>query len=86
MGNALLLFNISRPQRLIEPSSVAQMESRTPAENSRFVCLLAENETGRIFNLNHVRGPLSKAAALQERLLLRGRAKVGFEKLSAVQS
>ena len=53
---------------------------------SRFVRLLADNEPGRIFDLNHVRGPLSKAAPLLERLSLGGRAKVGFEKLSAVQS
>jgi hypothetical protein len=34
MGDALLLFNISRPRPLIELSNVAQMASRTLAENS----------------------------------------------------
>ena len=36
MGDALLLFNISRPRRLIELSNVTQMASRTLAENSRY--------------------------------------------------
>jgi len=35
VGDALLLFNISRPQRLIELSNETQMPSRTLAENSR---------------------------------------------------
>src|ERR1035441_5847597 len=35
MGDALLLFNISRPQRLTELSNVTQMASRTLAGNSR---------------------------------------------------
>src|SRR5664279_3488003 len=34
MGDALLLFNISRPQRLTELSNVTQMASRTLAGNS----------------------------------------------------
>ena len=36
MGDALLLFNISRPQRLTELSNVTQMASRTLAGNSQF--------------------------------------------------
>src|ERR1035438_4109425 len=36
MGDALLLFNISRPQRLTELSNVTQMASRTLAGNSRW--------------------------------------------------
>src|ERR1035438_8279064 len=36
MGDALLLFNISRPQRLTELSNVTQMASRTLAGNSRY--------------------------------------------------
>src|ERR1017187_9091354 len=35
MGDALLLFNISRPQRLTELSNVTQMASRTLAGNSQ---------------------------------------------------
>src|SRR5664280_311770 len=35
MGDALLLFNISRPQRLTEFSNVTQMASRTLAGNSQ---------------------------------------------------
>src|ERR1035441_1248226 len=37
MGDALLLFNISRPQRLTELSNVTQMASRTLAGNSRYI-------------------------------------------------
>jgi hypothetical protein len=36
MGVVLLLFNISRPRRLIELSKVSQTASRTLAENSRY--------------------------------------------------
>src|SRR5271165_6489010 len=35
MSDALLLFNISRPQRLTELSNVTQMASRTLAGNSQ---------------------------------------------------
>jgi hypothetical protein len=35
MGDALLLFNISRPQRLTELTNVTQMASRTLAGNSQ---------------------------------------------------
>src|SRR5271166_1652654 len=41
MGDALLLFNISRPQRLTELSNVTQMASRTLAGNSRSITHLA---------------------------------------------
>jgi hypothetical protein len=34
MGVVLLLFNLSRPRRLIELSNVTQTASRTLAENS----------------------------------------------------
>src|SRR5664280_1745317 len=37
MGDALLLFNISRPQRLTELSNVTQMASRTLAGNSQSI-------------------------------------------------
>src|ERR1039458_785152 len=36
MGDAILMSNISRPHRLIELSNVAQMASRTLAENSHY--------------------------------------------------
>jgi len=35
MGDALFLFNISRPRRLTELNKISQMASRTLAENSR---------------------------------------------------
>src|ERR1035441_4227032 len=42
MGVALLLFNISRPQRLTELSNVTQMASRTLAGNSRRIELVKQ--------------------------------------------
>src|ERR1039458_1590203 len=36
MGDARLLFNMSRPQRLTELSNVTQMASRTLAGNSQY--------------------------------------------------
>src|SRR5271157_2106948 len=41
MGDALLLFNISRPQRLTELSNMTQMASRTLAGNSRAAAVSA---------------------------------------------
>jgi hypothetical protein len=37
MGNALLLFNLSRPRRLIELNNLTQTASRNLAENTQMI-------------------------------------------------
>src|SRR5271165_6875705 len=55
MGDALLLFNISRPQRLTELSNMTQMASRTLAGNSRmFYVALSRPQHALVFA--HPRG------------------------------
>jgi hypothetical protein len=75
MGVALLLFNISRPQRLTELSNVTQMASRTLAGNSQ--CIVSKGFARRL-NLWHGRSfPREKVVSLDKvKSVKRGSLKV----------
>ena len=53
MGNALLLFIIGRPQRLIERSKVTQTASRTLPENSRMKRLPGDTTANALTQVRH---------------------------------
>lgn len=74
----------------ISPLTVAGKETEPAIANTHFdakavflrdlVRFLTDNESGRVFDLDHFTSPLSGAVLLPERLSLPGKAKVQFEK------
>ena len=66
MGDALLLFNISRPQRLIELSNVTQMASRTLAGNTHSAArMCAQLAIMDVSDLGALRERRAKAIVLE---------------------
>ena len=68
MGDALLLFNISRPQRLTELSNVTQMASRTLAENSQSADIVLPTTDGREIRLRRITEPTIEQECLLHQL------------------